>query len=901
MRKKYLSALLFGALLFASAGTFTSCKDYDDDIDNLQSQIDKLATKEDMEAKLSQMQTAIDDAKKTAEDALKAAQEAGSTEEIAKLEARIKALEDAALDVDALKKEIADSVDAQMADFRKEMEALLEKVEDLTGYSLEMVTSIDLQTNENAGFDDELDLNYSRISKIKYWNGQKFPSGKTEETSYEFGEGLSGAFTVKSGDVYTVKDYILASVAPVNAAVDANMVSLINSNAKDLNQYVTYTTGDCNDLLTQNSRSAANGLREIGVQLKSDVDFEAFHKLVSTKVEGNEPGVVAGDGYVNYALAVTDAEKQRTVTSTYDLTIEVAAEQPAVDVHSKSRISSDASVAGASISDYAKGEDDNKPEDEKCYPAKLGEAFNISVKSDLTKGGRVMASYVVVDYDNKELSVTDVAAIKGLSFSGVNQVSKDNNFAITISGEHSGIVVPLKVVSIDYTGVLEEHVVWVKAGKEAVGLTASYTATPAVYVATPKEYQINTVAAFAIPEKAAYYSIDLTVGESNHVDAKKFYIEKQSLGTPVGLVANTNKETVLSLYKDAGCTTTTDKNKEVAFAKFVGKVNLNSMKEDVTYTGVVKFYDEKGTYLSTNEIKVTKKLPTAVPSYFSAKTNAINNGVLTVYPNPAADGTGVFDLNRAFNGLNVTDQDKHVERFILRSAALTNDKLASLNYNEIKDINPAIINDGKTYAAAMYYNYGKIGYQPVGVGVEVIGDYEVKWNTEFAIKFGCVPVDSKYAWTGDAPVVYYKEDKIINPVTKVDDKGNAVSWGDFLTVKDPYGQTIDPFSDSYPSKEWNWAIWAPLLNNAAYNADPNTGVIIELITNGDKVNEFFTAKVVNDKATNGKYALQLTQTSTAVVLSGDVETTVVFKFNDKFGHPHAVKALTFTMKKDHNK
>ena len=39
MRKKYLSALLFGALLFASAGTFTSCKDYDDDINNLQDQI----------------------------------------------------------------------------------------------------------------------------------------------------------------------------------------------------------------------------------------------------------------------------------------------------------------------------------------------------------------------------------------------------------------------------------------------------------------------------------------------------------------------------------------------------------------------------------------------------------------------------------------------------------------------------------------------------------------------------------------------------------------------------------------------------------------------------------------------------------------------------------------------
>ena len=39
MRKKYLSALLFGALLVASTGTFTSCKDYDDDINNLQEQI----------------------------------------------------------------------------------------------------------------------------------------------------------------------------------------------------------------------------------------------------------------------------------------------------------------------------------------------------------------------------------------------------------------------------------------------------------------------------------------------------------------------------------------------------------------------------------------------------------------------------------------------------------------------------------------------------------------------------------------------------------------------------------------------------------------------------------------------------------------------------------------------
>ena len=40
MNKKFLSAILFGAMLATSAGTFVSCKDYDDDIKNLQTQID---------------------------------------------------------------------------------------------------------------------------------------------------------------------------------------------------------------------------------------------------------------------------------------------------------------------------------------------------------------------------------------------------------------------------------------------------------------------------------------------------------------------------------------------------------------------------------------------------------------------------------------------------------------------------------------------------------------------------------------------------------------------------------------------------------------------------------------------------------------------------------------------
>ncbi|WP_298074919.1 hypothetical protein [uncultured Bacteroides sp.] len=40
MNKKYLSVILFGTLMLGTTGTFTSCKDYDDDITNLQTQVD---------------------------------------------------------------------------------------------------------------------------------------------------------------------------------------------------------------------------------------------------------------------------------------------------------------------------------------------------------------------------------------------------------------------------------------------------------------------------------------------------------------------------------------------------------------------------------------------------------------------------------------------------------------------------------------------------------------------------------------------------------------------------------------------------------------------------------------------------------------------------------------------
>lgn len=59
MKRKYLSALLMGTLTVASMSTFTSCKDYDDDISNLQKEIDKLATADQLKQKVEELQALI--------------------------------------------------------------------------------------------------------------------------------------------------------------------------------------------------------------------------------------------------------------------------------------------------------------------------------------------------------------------------------------------------------------------------------------------------------------------------------------------------------------------------------------------------------------------------------------------------------------------------------------------------------------------------------------------------------------------------------------------------------------------------------------------------------------------------------------------------------------------------
>ena len=103
MNKKFLSAILFGALMVTSTGTFVSCKDYDDDIENLQGQVDtNKSAISALESQLSSLNNAGADAKAKAESALAKAEAAKAAGDEAKAAAEAAAAAAAQAKVDAI-------------------------------------------------------------------------------------------------------------------------------------------------------------------------------------------------------------------------------------------------------------------------------------------------------------------------------------------------------------------------------------------------------------------------------------------------------------------------------------------------------------------------------------------------------------------------------------------------------------------------------------------------------------------------------------------------------------------------------------------------------------------------------------------------------------------------------
>ena len=718
MNKKFLSAILFGALMVTSTGTFVSCKDYDDDIDNLQEQINKLATKEDMTSQIATLQAALTAAQTEAAAAKSSAEQAlakANSAESAATEAE-KAAAQAALDAANAKAEAIKAAQDEVAKVKASLEAtidtkfneakdefaktitdLTEKVEKLTNLSTGMITSLDLQSVGATDF--QLDLNYYQIAENKKWDNK---------TSYTFGKDLDGSFIVNAGEIFATPASLLVSVAPANAALPAEILSIVDSEGTNINDYINLTSASYTDKLYKDARAASNGLYTVTAELKKDADKKAFAKLLDN-------GKAAGEKkYVAFAIAAT--KEDRTVTSTYDVTIQsgTTAVTAAKDIDTESTIQSTIEEEGT-LKEWngyngSAPSGTATPNTENCYPVVDGEEFTIKVASkadvDATEKAtsKVLASYVVVDIDNKALSTTDKAAIKSLTITGdVNKVSKGNIFDIAIGGTYSkGVVVPLKVVTIDYTGTQTERVVWVKAGGSSdVAQTASYVITPTEKVDAPTTYTYSGKANFTVPTNAAKFDLAVYAKDEINISVSK----QDVLNNATFTFLKSDGKTVATAIRD------------IAIAQLNATVNLQTMIDSKVYEGTVKFFDKEGTFLSQSTIKVQKVLPNTLPAGFSIKTNQLDaQGVYNCYlvPNSWAASNanpntnyGTMAMSHVFNYGEADGADYEIT-FAEALKDGDKDKDNVVTGDEKLTVANGYIDNKKQHTTTVVYNYGAI-------------------------------------------------------------------------------------------------------------------------------------------------------------------------------------------------
>ena len=224
MNKKYLSVVLFGALLATSTGTFTSCKDYDDDIKGLQEQINKGgetvgALQEQLTKQLATLQDAVK-AAQTAADAAKAdaakAQQAAdaakavgdnAAEEAAKAKALAEEAKAAAADakaealakIEAEVKLMKTYVDSSVASIREELGGKADKAE-LDAAVKELEESIELVMSSLSGRIDGIDAS---LNELKSQLGEA--NGKIEQNIKDI-QGLIAGLAAVNEDLATQKE-----------------------------------------------------------------------------------------------------------------------------------------------------------------------------------------------------------------------------------------------------------------------------------------------------------------------------------------------------------------------------------------------------------------------------------------------------------------------------------------------------------------------------------------------------------------------------------------------------------------------------------------------------------------------------------------------------------------------
>lgn len=903
----------------ASMSTFTSCKDYDDDINSLQEQVNKAALSSDVEALKTQVNNAATSAQNAATKAEEALTKAGANAtDIAKVKELAtkngtdvaKALTDAANAATAASnaataasnaadaaKTAQDSANAaltKIAGLDKELKNLaLNAQSHVTATQLKksldsLSTVINQATSDSIanltkivnGYKGGINALYTAVTEVSLmgsWNSNNgtgssifngdcnlwFQTG-TIGANYTFGaKEVDDANGEHSAD--PKKSYVEgASINfPSEFLVRVNPV-----NAKitpDMIKLIDSKGNDLDKLVKVvdvekydnllTSRASETGLWTVKVQLQDGVKKEN----VAQRAENGENILyaVAVNNTASQAETVADAAS-RYVVSTYDLTVRGAYDyQGANDLGAVKVKAESKDWKTVSSLQPSTGATD-------LVYAANGENVLVSFEN-LSNVDRF---YVVRDDKHADGS-SELNAWKSYEYQGLNEVVavENGNGKATLNIKINGQVgdeVQFRIFAVNYDGTLVEQKG--RPFRVYVGAQSTTTSVAGNLVATGKETM-----------------------ETGWLPISGSLKNGAALPSTVWVTVNNVKiEANVEYAKDNEGHSAAD-NSKIKFAKFsVAAADLTKWADGATATGTIK--DNANVTVNTISVSLTKVMPTAETTKalmkYSWKDNQLNNGVYTAYLYPAADAwttanvaTGYKDMKQAINGLNtnfvisIANADLKAEngKNYYKNALNVTATPWKVEVNNAKDdAGVALIDNETKHETTIGYNYGKIS------SVKPTEDYIVNVETVQTV-FAC-PLNTAaqtYAWA-QVPAVYDKNGQVVTPAKDV----NVLTYGSEETV------ITNIFDCLVAHNSFDNTVFGGKLSER-YNKYVN--IDAKLISNGSKLEDYYKAKVVGG-------AITFHQQSAATNPTADVASTLVLTMTDAFGHEN-VYELPFTVKR----
>lgn len=904
----------------ASMSTFTSCKDYDDDINSLQEQVNKAALSSDVEALKTQVNNAATSAQNAATKAEEALTKAGANAtDIAKVKELAtkngtdvaKALTDAAnaatdaanaataasnaataataaqdsanaalTKIAGLDKELKNlALNAQShvtaTQLKNSLDSLSEVINKATSDSIANLTKI---VNGYKGGINALYTAVTEVSLIGSWNSNNntgnsifnddcnlwFQTG-TIGTNYTFGakekDDKNGEHSADPKKSY-VKD---ASINfPSEFLVRVNPV-----NAKitpDMIKLIDSKGNDLDKLVKVvdvekydnllTSRASETGLWTVKVQLQDGVKKENVAQIAENG--RNILYAVAVNNTASQAETVADAAS-RYVVSTYDLTVNGAYNYVGANNLGNVQVKAE-SKDWKSVSSLKP----NTGATDLVYAAN-GEKVLVSFEHL----ANVDRFYVVPDdMHADESGSSELNAWKSYEYRGLNKVVAVENglgvdtLSINIKGQ-VGDEVQFRIFAVNYDGTLVEQNG--RPFRVYVGAESTTTSVAGNLVATGKQ-------------KMETEWLPITGSLKNG----------GSLPATVQVIVNGVKINASVQYaKDKDGNPAAD-NSKIKFAKFsVAPGDLTKWADGATATGTIK--DGENVTVNTINVSLTKVMPTAETTKalmkYSWKDNQLKNDVYTAYLYPAnnawttAAATGYKDMNQAINGLN-TNFVISIANAELKSENGKNYYKNALNVtatpwkvevnNAKDDAGVALIDNETKHETTIGYNYGKIS------SVTPNDDYIVKVQKVQTV-FAC-PLNTAaqtYTWA-QVPAVYGTNGQVVTPAKDV----NVLTYGSTVTVVN------NIFTNLIAHNSFDNTVFGGKLS-AVYNKYVH--IDAKLISNGSQLEDYYTATVTNGVITFHKQ-------SAATNPTADVASTLVLTMTDAFGHENVYK-LPFTVKR----